>query len=149
MREAITAAMKDAMKSGDKVRVGALRLINAAFKDRDIEARGAGKEKATDEELMALLQKMIKQRDESAKIYEANGRAELAAQERAEISVIEVYLPKQMDEAAVRSAIQGVIAETGAASVKDMGKVMGALKEKYAGQMDFGRANGVVKELLS
>ncbi len=149
MREAITAAMKDAMKSGDKVRVGALRLINAAFKDRDIEARGAGKEKATDDELLALLQKMIKQRDKSAKIYEANGRAELAAQERAEISVIEVYLPKQMDEAEVRAAIQGVIAETGAASVKDMGKVMGALKEKYAGQMDFGRANGVVKEFLS
>jgi uncharacterized protein YqeY len=149
MREAITAAMKDAMKSGDKVRVGALRLINAAFKDRDIEARGAGKEKATDDELLALLQKMIKQRDESAKIYEANGRAELAAQERAEIAVIQNYLPKQMDEAEARAAIQGVIAETGASSVKDMGKVMGALKEKYAGQMDFGRANGVVKELLS
>ncbi|MFC5069250.1 GatB/YqeY domain-containing protein [Flaviflagellibacter deserti] len=149
MREAITAAMKDAMKSGDKVRVGALRLINAAFKDRDIEARGAGKEKATDDELLALLQKMIKQRDESAKIYEANGRAELAAQERAEIAVIQNYLPKQMDEAETRAAIQGVIAETGASSVKDMGKVMGALKEKYAGQMDFGRANGVVKDLLS
>ena len=148
MREAINAALKDAMKARDADRTGTLRMISAAIKDRDIEARGAGKGTATDDELKVLLAKMIKQRQESASIYDQNGRPELAAKERAEIVTIQDFLPAQMDEAAVAAAIDAAIAETGAASIKDMGKVMGALKAKYAGQMDFSAANGVVKAKL-
>lgn len=149
MRETVMSALKDSMKSGDKVRLGAVRLIQAAFKDRDIEARGAGKEKASDDELLSLLQKMIKQRQESASIYKANGRPELAAQEDAEIAVIQSFLPKQMDEAEVKAAIAAAISETGAAGMKDMGKVIAVLKERHAGQMDFGKASGLVKAALS
>jgi uncharacterized protein YqeY len=149
MRDTVMAALKDAMKAGDKVKLGAVRLIQAAIKDRDIEARGAGKEKASDDELLSLLAKMIKQRQESASIYRTNARPELAAQEEAEIAVIQSFLPKQMDEAQVKAAIAAAVTETGAAGMKDMGKVIALLKERHAGQMDFGKASGLVKAALS
>ncbi len=148
LRDRFTQDLKDAMKAGDKQKLGTIRLVQAALKEKDIEARGAGKEAAGDEEIMGLLQKMVKQRQESAQIYETNGRPELAEGERAEIAVIQGYLPKQMDEAETRAAIQAAIAETGAASMKDMGKVVGALRGRYAGQMDFSKASALVKEML-
>jgi uncharacterized protein YqeY len=148
MRERFTQDMKDAMKAGDKRRLATVRLVQAALKDKDIEARGAGRGQASDEEILGLLQKMIKQRQESAAIYEGAGRAELAAQERQEAEIITAYLPKQMDEAETRQAIKAAIAETGAASMKDMGRVIGALRGKYAGQMDFAKASALVKEML-
>jgi uncharacterized protein YqeY len=148
MRETIAAAMKDAMKAGDRTRVGALRLMMAALKDREIEARGAGATLTPADE-MALLAKMVKTRQESLAIYEQAGREDLAAQERAEIAVINEFLPKQMDEAAVKVAASGAIAETGAAGMKDMGKVIAALKAKYPGQMDFGKASAIVRALLT
>ena len=149
MRQQFTDAMKEAMKAGDKARLGAVRLIIAAIKDRDIVARGEGKGEATDEELLQLLQKMAKQRADSIEQFTAAGRTDLVEKEAAEKVVIESYLPKQMDAAETRAAIAGAIAETGAAGMKDMGKVMTALKAKYAGLMDFAKANGVVKELLT
>jgi uncharacterized protein YqeY len=149
LREGFNAAMKDAMKAGDKPRLSAVRLINAAVKDRDIEARGAGKGQASDDEIVALLQKMIKQRHESAAIYEKGGRPELAAQERAEVAVISAFLPQQLSEGEVAAAIKEAIAATGAANVKDMGKVMAALKERHAGKMDFSKAGPAVKAALS
>jgi len=148
MRETIAAAMKDAMKAGERTRVGALRLMMAALKDREIEARGAGATLTPADE-MALLAKMVKTRQESLAIYEKAGREDLAAQERAEIAVINEFLPKQMDEAAVKVAASGAIAETGAAGMKDMGKVIAALKAKYPGQMDFAKASAIVKALLT
>jgi uncharacterized protein len=147
LRDAVTAQMKDAMKQGDKTRVGALRLIMAALKDREIEARGTAAGLTPADE-MALLAKMVKTRQESVAIYEQAGRTDLASQERAEIAVINEFLPKQMDEAAVKAAAQAAIAEIGASSIKDMGKVVGALKAKYPGQMDFAKASAVVKGLL-
>lgn len=149
MRETFTEAMKVAMKAGDKARLGAVRLIIAALKEKDIEARGAGREKASVEEILGVLQKMIKQRQESADIYEKNGRPELAAGERGEISVIASFLPAQMSEDDVKAAISAAIAETGAAGMKDMGKVVGVLRGKFAGRMDFGKASGLVKAALS
>ena len=149
LREDINTALKDSMKAGEKCRLATLRLINAAIKDRDIEARGNGKEPLSDDELLQLFQKMVKQRQESAKIYEDNGRAELAAQEREEISHIQSFMPKQMDESEAKAAIEKVVAELGASGLKDMGKVMGELKARYAGTMDFGKANGIVKAVLS
>ena len=149
MRQQFTDAMKDAMKAGDKARLSTIRLIIAAIKDRDIVARGEGKETATDEELLQLLQKMAKQRADSIEQFTAAGRTDLVEKEAAEKAVIESYLPKQMSADETRAAIAGAIAETGAAGMKDMGKVMTALKAKYAGLMDFSKANGVVKELLS
>jgi uncharacterized protein YqeY len=148
MRERFTQDMKDAMKAGDKRRLSTVRLVQAALKDKDIEARGAGKGQASDEEILGLLQKMIKQRQESAAIYEQAGRAELAAQEREESEIIAGYLPKQMDEAETRQAIEAAIKETGAASMKDMGKVIGALRGQYAGRMDFAKASALVKDML-
>ena len=148
MRERFTQDMKDAMKAGNKRRLATVRLVQAALKDKDIEARGAGRGQASDEDILGLLQKMIKQRQESAGIYEQAGRAELAAQEREEAAIIAAYLPQQMDEAEMRVAIATAIDETGAASVKEMGKVIGALRGKYAGQMDFGKASALVKEML-
>lgn len=147
MREKFTSDLKEAMKAGDKMRVATIRLITAALKDRDILARGEGKT-VSDEDILALLQKMVKSRQESLDIYEKNNRPELAAQEKGEIEVISSYLPKQMDEAAVAAAIKAAIAETGAASMKDMGKVVGALKAKYTGQMDFGAVGAVLKSRL-
>ncbi|MEE1609755.1 GatB/YqeY domain-containing protein [Microvirga sp. CF3016] len=148
LRERFTTEMKEAMKAGDKGRLGAIRLIQAALKDKDIEARGNGKEPLSDEEILALLQKMVKQRQESITMYEQGGRTELAQQEKDEVAVISSYLPQQMDEAETRAAIEAAIAETGAASMKDMGKVVGALRAKYAGRMDFAKASGLVKDML-
>jgi len=148
LRERFTADMKEAMKAGDKSRLGAIRLIQAALKDKDIEARGAGKDPLSDEEILALLQKMVKQRQESIAMYEQGGREELAQAEKNEVEVISSYLPKQMDETEMKAAIEAAIAETGAASMKDMGKVVGVLRAKYAGRMDFAKASGVVKEML-
>jgi len=149
LRESFTELMKAAMKAGDKRRTGTLRMITAALKDRDIEARGQGKEPLSDDDILGLLQKMVKQRQESLTIYEQAGRTELATQESEEIEIIMGFMPKQMDEAEMTAAIKTIIAETGAASVKDMGKVMAVMKERYAGQMDFAKASGAVKGLLS
>jgi len=148
LRDRFMSDLKEAMKAGDKGRLGTIRLIQSGLKDKDIEARGNGKEPLGDEEILQLLQKMVKQRQESARLYTEGNRPELAAQENAEIATISAYLPKQMDEAEARAAIAAVIAEIGAAGVKDMGKVMGELKGRYAGQMDFGKASPLVKQLL-
>jgi uncharacterized protein YqeY len=147
MREKITQDLKDAMKAGARAKVDALRLINAALKDRDIEARGAGKT-LSEEDILALLQKMIKSRQESLEIYEKAARADLAEKERGEIEVISAYLPQQLTEAETAAAVKAAIAEVGAASIKDMGKVVAALKAKYTGRMDFGRASAAVKAAL-
>jgi hypothetical protein len=148
MRERLTTEMKEAMKAGDKRKLATVRLIQAALKDKDIEARGAGKGQATDDEILGLLQKMIKQRHESMAIYDQNGRPELAQAEREEAEIISSYLPRQLDETETRQAIEAAIAETGAASMKDMGKVVGVLRGRYAGRMDFAKASGLVKEML-
>ena len=148
MREQLPALMKEAMKAGDKKRLGAIRLIGAAMKDREIEARGAGRE-MTGEDEQAVLRKMVKQRQDSIVAYEAAGRDELAAQERDEVAVLSEFLPQMMDEAGTRAAIAEAIAETGAAGPKDMGKVIAAVKGKHAGRIDFGQASGIVKEMLA
>jgi uncharacterized protein len=148
MRERFTTELKEAMKAGQKRRISTLRLIQAALKDKDIENRGAGKGEAGEAEILAVLQKMIKQRQESIAIYDANNRPELAAAEREEVEVIQSFLPRQMDEGEMRTAIQGAIEATGAGGIKDMGKVIGALRGPYAGRMDFGRASALVKEML-
>jgi hypothetical protein len=154
MRDRLSQATKDAMKARDKRRLSALRLISAALKDRDIAARvddkgvSSGSDKITDPEFASLLQKMIKQRRDSITAYEQAGRPELAQLEADEITVIEEFLPKQMGEPETAAAIAAVIKEVGATSQKDMGKVMAALKARYAGQMDFGKASGQVKALL-
>ena len=148
MREKITEALKTALKSGDKQRASTLRMVNAAIQDRDIANRGAGKGPAGDDEVLQILTKMVKQRQESAKAFEDGNRPELAAQENAEIAIIAEYLPSQMDEADAKAAIGQAIRDTGAAGARDMGKVMAELKAKYAGRMDFGKASGWIKELL-
>ncbi|WP_395450655.1 GatB/YqeY domain-containing protein [Aminobacter sp. UC22_36] len=148
MRETLAEALKTALKAGDKRRTSTLRLIQAAIQDRDIAHRGAGKDPVTDEEILQILTKMVKQRQESAKAFEEGSRLELAAQERDEIAIISDFLPRQMEEGAVRSAAQQVISEVGADGLRDMGRCMNALKERYPGQMDFGKASGIVKELL-
>jgi len=148
LRDAVTAQMKQAMKSGDKARVSALRLIMAALKDREIEARGAGKVVSRADEL-ALLNKMVKSRLESAAIYEKAGRAELAAQENAEVAVVSEFLPRQMDAAAMTAAVREAVAATGATSVKDMGKVVNALKQAHPGEMDFAKASAIVRSMLA
>ena len=149
LRARLTTEMKEAMKAGDKAKLATVRMIQAALKDKDIEERGLGKEQPTDEEILALLQKMIKQRNESAGVYDQGGRPELAENERAEAAIIAGYLPQQMDEAETRAAIEAAVAETGAAGPKDMGKVIASLKAAYAGRMDFGKASGLVKEVLN
>ncbi len=149
MRDKFTTALKEAMKAGDKARLGAIRLINAAIKDKDIELRGSGRDMASPEEILALLQKMIKQRQESAAVYRQNARPELAEREEGEIAVIQSFMPEPMSEQAVKDAIAAAIVETGAASMKDMGKVIALLKENFAGQMDFAKASGLVKTALS
>ncbi len=147
MRAKFMDDLKQAMKAGAKRKVDTIRLITAAIKDKEIEARGAGKTIA-DDDILALLQKMIKSRQESLGIYEGAGREDLALIEREEIAIISSYLPQQMDEAGVKEAISAAIAETGAASVKDMGKVIAVLKARFSGQMDFGKASGMVKAML-
>lgn len=145
MRDRLMAETRAALKAQDKQRLSALRLISAALQERDI----AAKVKVPDQDIPALLQKMIKQRRESFAIYEKAGRSEQARQEAAEIAVIEEFLPKQMSEAEANAAIAAVVKEVGAASPKEMGKVMAVLKERFAGRMDLGKASGTVKELLS
>jgi uncharacterized protein len=148
LRDTVAAQMKDAMKAGEKLRVGALRLIMAALKEREIEARGSGKIVSRADEL-ALLTKMVKSRQESLAIYQGAGRPELAEQESAEIAIINEFLPRQMDEAAIVAAAEAAIAATGAAGIRDMGKVVAALKQAHPGQMDFARASQIVKGLLA
>jgi uncharacterized protein YqeY len=148
MRETITAALKHATKAQDKRRISTLRLISAAIKDRDIAARTAGKGEATDAELLDLLARMIKQREESEKIYADAGRAELANQESEEIVIIREVLPKQLSAADMDQAIAAAFEKSGAASIKDMGRVMAELKAAYAGQMDFAKASAAVKAKL-
>ena len=148
MREKIAESMKSAMRAQDKHRLPTLRLIQAAIHDRDIANRGAGKPAASEEEILQILSKMVKQREESAKAFEDGKRPELAAQERGEMEIIREFLPAQLDDAAITAAAREAIADTGAASQKDMGKVIGALKQKYAGQMDFAKASAIIKGLL-
>ncbi|WP_273726589.1 GatB/YqeY domain-containing protein [Brucella gallinifaecis] len=148
LRQEISQAMTDAMKAQDKLRLATLRLIMAAVKDRDIANRGAGKDPVGDEELLGILGKMVKQREESARIYEEGNRLELAEAERQEIAILNDFLPAQMSEDEVKAACEAVIAEIGAQGLRDMGKVMAALKERFAGQMDFTKASALVKTLL-
>jgi len=147
MRDALNNQLKAAMKAGDKRRVETIRLINAALKDKDIEARGQGKTLG-EADILALLQKMVKSRQESLEIYQKAGREDLALVESEEIAILAEFLPKPLDEADVAKAIAEAIEETGATSIKDMGKVVGVLKAKYAGKMDFAKASGVVKAKL-
>lgn len=150
LRDRFNAALKEAMKAKAARRVSTLRMILAGVKDRDIAARTeTNREAVGDDELLSLLAKMIKQREESAETYDKGGRPELAAAEREEIEIIREFMPKQMSAEEMKAAAASVVAETGAQSMKDMGKVMAALKERYAGQMDFAKAGALVKELLS
>ena len=148
MRERLNAELKDAMRAGDKLRISTIRLINSAVKSADIEARPSGKDPIPDAEIIGVLTRMVKQRRDSVAQFTDGGRPDLADKEAAEIAIIEGYLPKQMNDTEMHAAIAGVVTATGAAGIKDMGKVMGALKGQFAGQMDFGRAGAVVKELL-
>ena len=149
LRDDINNAVKEAMKAKDERKLSTLRMVNSTIKNADIDARGNGKPPLSDGDLLGVFQKMIKQRQESVELYEKGGRAELAAQEREEIAVISAYLPKQMADDEVKQAIADAIGETGAAGMKDMGKVIAVLRAKYAGQMDFGKASGMVKAALS
>ena len=150
LRSRINTAMKQAMKDKSAERLSTIRLINAAIKDRDIAARTEGKENGVaDDEVLAILAKMTKQRQESAKTYEEAGRLDLSERELAEIKVIEEFLPRQLTDSEIQSAVSEAINEVGASSIRDMGKVMGALKGKYAGQMDFGAVGALVKNNLA
>jgi uncharacterized protein YqeY len=149
LRDNINNAMKDAMKAREERRVGTLRMMNAAIKNADIEARGQGKEPLNEPDLMSLFQKMIKQRQESAELYDKGARPELAAAERAEIEIIQAYLPQQMSDVEAGSAISSLLKEINAETMKDMGRAMAALKERFAGKMDFSKASGKIKELLT
>ncbi len=149
LRDDINKALIEAQKAKNERAVSTLRMVNSTLKNSDIEARGQGKPPLSDEDILSVLQKMIKQRQESVELYVKGGREELAAQERAEIAIISAYLPKQMSDEEVKAAIASAIKDTGAAGMKDMGKVIGALKSKYAGQMDFGKASGMVKAALA
>lgn len=149
MRDKLSAALKDAMRAKEVDRLSTLRLIHAAIKDRDIAARGEGQDgPVSDDVILGLLGRMVKQRQESARAYEEGARLELAAKELAEIRIIEEYLPQQLTEAESAKALDAAIAEVGASTIRDMGKVMAALKARYTGQMDFGRVGPLVKERL-
>ncbi|THD75624.1 GatB/YqeY domain-containing protein [Thalassobius vesicularis] len=150
LRDRINTALKQAMKDKDAARLSTLRLINAAIKDRDIAARGDGRDDGVDDsEVLAILGKMVKQRQESARTYEEGGRLDLAERELAEVPVIEDFLPRQLSADEVTAAVDAAIAAIGASSIRDMGKVMGELKGKYTGQMDFGAVGPLVKDRLS
>ena len=149
LREEINTALKGAMKARDERRVSTLRLVSAAIKNADIEAQLAGRPELADGDLLGILQKMIKQRQESVALYDAAGRKELADRERAEIDVISAYLPQQMSEPQVKAAIAQAIDQVGAKGIRDMGKVMAALKLGHAGRMDFGKVSGLVKAMLA
>ena len=149
IREQIKSKLIEAMKSKDEKATSTLRLINAAIKDKDIDARTKGNMNGIDDAgVLSLLQTMIKQRRESIDMYQKGGRADLVAAEQGEIDIIQTFLPKQLSDDEVKAAIQAIITEVGATSIKDMGKVMGALKTKYAGQMDMGKASGLIKAAL-
>ena len=150
LHDRLSGALKEAMKAKNARRVGALRLILAALKDREIAARGKGQgEGISDDDILGMLQTMIRQRKESIAAYEQGGRLELARQEQEEIEVIEEFLPRQLGPGEIRAAVEEEIAELGAAGLKDMGRTMTALKAKFAGRMDFGKASAIVKELLA
>ncbi|AUC51939.1 MAG: GatB/YqeY domain-containing protein [Sagittula sp.] len=150
LRERVNVAVKQAMREKDAARLSTLRLINAAIKDRDIAARADGQENGVDDsEVLAILGKMVKQRRESAKTYEEGGRLDLAEREMAEIEVIEEFLPRALSDAEVSAAVDAAVAEVGAESIRDMGRVMGVLKSKYTGQMDFAAAGPLVKARLA
>ena len=149
LRDDINKALTEAQKAKNERTVSTLRMVNSTIKNADIDARGQGKPPLSDGDLLGVLQKMIKQRQESVELYDKGGRAELADQEREEIAIISAYLPKQMSDDDVKAAISAAVAETGAAGMKDMGKVIAVLKAKYAGQMDFGKASGLVKSALT
>ena len=148
LRDAINNAVKDAMKARDEHRVSTLRMVNAALKNADLEAGGTGKPPLNEAELMALMQKMIKQRQDSIELYEKGGRADLADRERAEIEMISGFLPRQMSDIEAGMAITTIVQEINAQTMKDMGRVMTALRERFAGKMDFGKASAKIKELL-
>lgn len=148
LRDQLADALKAAQKEGNKRRVATLRLINAAIIDRDIQLRGKGKDKADDEEVLDILGKMVKQREESSRLYTEGGRQELADQEVEEMEIIREFMPEQMDEGQIAAMVDGLIDETGAESLRDMGKVMGLIKERYRGQVDMGKAGGLLKERL-
>ena len=148
LRDDINKALTEAQKAKNERTVSTLRMVNSTLKNADIEARGSGKPALGDAEVLAILQKMIKQRQESVEMYKKGDRPDLVKQEEEEIAIISAYLPKQMSEAEMAAAIDAAIAETGAAGMKDMGKVIGILRGKYAGQMDFGKASGLVKAKL-
>ncbi len=149
LRDDINKAVTEAMKAKNERAVSTLRMVNSTLKNADIEARGAGKPALGDAEVLALLQKMIKQRQESVELYKKGGRADLVKQEEEEIAIISAYLPKQMSDAEMQAAIAAAVKETGAAGMKDMGKVIGTLRAKYAGQMDMAKASGLVKAALA
>lgn len=148
LRENLQKALKESMLAKDAQRVGAIRLIIAGMKEKDVDARGKGQKEASENDLMAMMQNMIKQRRDSIDMYLKGNRQDLADKEQAEIAVIETFLPKQMSEEEMLAAVKAVVAETGAASMKDMGKIMGVLKAKYAGQMDMGKVSGIIKTLF-
>jgi uncharacterized protein YqeY len=149
LRDDINKALTEAQKAKNERSVSTLRMVNSTLKNADIEARGASKPALGDAEVLAILQKMIKQRQESVEMYKKGARADLVKQEEEEIAIISAYLPKQMSDADVAAAIDAAIKDTGAAGMKDMGKVIGALRGKYAGQMDMGKASGLVKAKLA
>jgi uncharacterized protein YqeY len=149
LRDSINNALKEAMKSRDERRVSTLRLMNAAIQNADLEASGHGKPALNEAELLSLFQKMIKQRQESADLYDKGARPELAAAERSEIEIITAYLPQQMSDVEAGAAISTLLQEINAETMKDMGRAMAALKERFAGKMDFGKASGKIKELLN
>jgi uncharacterized protein len=148
MREKFAQAIKDAQKAGDKRRLSTLRLIQAAIQDRDIANRGASRDPVSDDEIALILAKMVKQREESAKAFEEGSRIDLAEQEREEIAIIRDFLPRQLADDDVRQACQQVIAEVGADGLRDIGRCMNTLKERYPGRMDFSKASGIVKDML-
>ena len=149
LREDLQKALKESMLAHDAETTGAVRLIIAGMKEKDVDARGKGAKEATEAELLSMMQTMVKQRNDSIKMYMDGNRPELAAKERKEIEIIERFLPKQMSDAEIEAAVRALISETGASSMKDMGKIMGALKSQYAGQLDMGKANGIIKSLLA
>ncbi|MBO6560965.1 MAG: GatB/YqeY domain-containing protein [Nisaea sp.] len=150
MRAAFSDALKEALKNKDQCAVSTIRLILAALKDRDIAARGNGKtDGISEDEILSMLQTMLKQRAESIKLYEQGGRLELAEQEKAEMDVIRRFMPEQLDEAEMNAAVETVVKEIGAKELKDMGRAMAALKERYAGRMDFSKASGIVRQMLA
>ncbi len=148
LREDLQKALKESMLAKDTQRVSAVRLIIAGMKEKDVDARGKGQKEASETELLSMMQNMIKQRKDSIEMYLKGNRQDLADKEQAEINVIETFLPKQMNDEEILVAVKAAVADTGATSMKDMGKIMGVLKSKYAGQMDFGKVSGVIKTLF-